>query len=142
VHTRMSIIQTAMIEYLQHGEYRWGWGVETAQRFLVSEATVSNLKYMALQFLQQDQESPSLTVDDLLLGMPAGNPSQQPVLSEYGFSLCLTEKEGAQTVFGRINHLLSFPLRTRDDRFTASDLWYSNLKHTPEVCFSPNGYHS
>jgi hypothetical protein len=83
VHTRMSIIHLAMTEYCQHGEFEHGWGVQTARRFMVSEATVSNLKYLAIEFLQQDQESPSLTIDDLLLGMPPGNIDQEPLLSEY-----------------------------------------------------------
>lgn len=82
VHTRMSIIQVAIEEYVQHGEFERGWGVRTARRFLVSEGTVSNLKNLALEFLKQDQENPSVTVDDLLLGMPAGNSDQQPLLSE------------------------------------------------------------
>ncbi len=87
VHTRMSIIQLAVAEYMQHnGKFERGWGVRTARRLLVSEATVSNLKYLALEFLQQDQENPSLTIDDLLFGLPTGNIDQEPLLSEYVFA--------------------------------------------------------
>jgi hypothetical protein len=84
VHTRMAIIQLAMEEYEQSGGvFRRGWGVETARRFMVSEPTVSNLKHLALEFIQQEALEPTVTVDDLLLGAPPGNLHQQSILQEY-----------------------------------------------------------
>ncbi len=55
--------------------------------FMVSESTVSNLKYLAIEFVEQDQAEPALTIDDLLLGMPTGNTNQQPLLSGYDLQL-------------------------------------------------------